>query len=78
MNPRNDREAHAALAWTAKHRRNPHVSRAKPSLLDSISAWLKRHLFACVAVLGTAGVLLAVATSDFGPALALAQLLGVR
>ena len=78
--PRNERQAHAALAWTAKHRRaqRPHVSRAKQGLLDSISAWLKRHLFACVAVLGTAGVLLAVATSDFGPALALAQLLGVK
>lgn len=78
--PRNERQAHADLAWTAKHRRaqRPHVSRAKPSLLARIDAWLKRHLFACVAVLGAAGVLLAIATAEAGPALALAQFVGIR
>ena len=78
--PRNEREAHAALflARNARRSARPHVTRRRPPLLARIDAWLKRHLFVCVAVLGFTGIALALTTAEAGPALALAQILGVK
>lgn len=78
--PRTDRQAHAALVEAARlrHAQRQHKRLRPPSAWTRFNRFTRRHLFRLVAVLGALGIVLAIATAEAGPALAIARLIGVH